>query len=150
MMVDDALFVVAVAGAAPSMTDLIGGQVQMTFAQPSVSLAHAKAGKLRILGVTSAKPVSSWPDAPPIAQAVPGFEATSWQGVVAPARTPAAIVNRLYSEVMKALGTPELRAKLSAESSEVGGMPPEKFRVFIAEEIAKWKRVVRVAHITVD
>jgi tripartite-type tricarboxylate transporter receptor subunit TctC len=139
-------------GAAPSMTDLIAGQVQMTFAQPSVSLGYAKAGRLRILGVTSAKRISAWPDAPPIAEAggLPGFEATSWQGLVAPARTPRPIVDRLYGEVVKALGSPEMRAKLVAESSEVGGMPPEQFGRFIASEIAKWKRVVKEANIKVE
>ena len=138
-------------GSAQSITELLGGQVQMTFAQPSVSLGHAKAGKLRILGVTSSKPIPSWPDALPIAQAgVPGFEATSWQGVVAPARTPRPIVDRLYTEIMKALGTPELRAKLAAESSEVGGMPPEQFTKFLANEIQKWKRVVKDANIKIE
>jgi tripartite-type tricarboxylate transporter receptor subunit TctC len=139
-------------GAAPSMTDLVGGQVQMTFAQPSVSLGHAKAKRLRILGVTSLKPVASWPEAPPIADTpgLRGFEATSWQGVVAPARTPQPIVNRLYQEVVKALDSADLRAKLSAESSEPGGMPPADFARFIANEIAKWKRVVKEANIKVE
>jgi tripartite-type tricarboxylate transporter receptor subunit TctC len=137
-------------GAAQSMTELLGGQVQSTLAQPSVSLGHAKAGKLRILGVTSAKPVASWPDAPPIAQTLPGFEATSWQGVVAPLKTPAPIVQRLYTEIVKALNSPELKTKLAAESSEVGGMPPEEFRKFLASEIAKWKRVVKDAHIKIE
>ncbi|HEX2831341.1 MAG TPA: tripartite tricarboxylate transporter substrate binding protein [Burkholderiales bacterium] len=137
-------------GAAQSMTELLGGQVQSTLAQPSVSLGHAKAGKLRILGVTSAKPVASWPDAPPIAQTLPGFEATSWQGVVAPLKTPAPIVQRLYTEIVKALNSPELKTKLAAESSEVGGMPPEEFRKFLASEIAKWKRVVKDAHIRIE
>ena len=139
-------------GAAPSITDLIGGQVQMTFAQPSVSLAHAKAGKLRVLGVTSAKRISAWPEAPPIAEAggIPGYEATSWQGVVAPAKTPRAIVDRLHGEVVKALASPELRAKLAAESSEAGGMPPEQFGRHIANEIAKWKRVVKEANIKIE
>ena len=138
-------------GSAQSITELLGGQVQMTFAQPSVSLGHAKAGKLRILGVTSSKPISAWPDAPPIAQAgLPGFDATSWQGVVAPAKTPRAIVNRLHAEIVKALNTPELKAKLAAESSEVGGMPPEQFAQFIANEIAKWKRVVKDANIKIE
>jgi tripartite-type tricarboxylate transporter receptor subunit TctC len=79
-----------------------------------------------------------------------GFETTSWQGVVAPAKTPQAIVNRLYQEVVKALDSPELRAKLAAESSEPGGMPPPDFARFIAKEIAKWKRVVKEAHIKVE
>ena len=139
-------------GAAPSMTDLVGGQVQMTFAQPSVSLAHARANKLRILGVTSLKSVASWPEAPPLAQTagLQGFEAISWQGVVAPARTPPAIVTRLYDEVLKALNAPEMRAKLAAESSEVGGMPPPEFARFITGEIAKWKRVVKDANIKIE
>jgi tripartite-type tricarboxylate transporter receptor subunit TctC len=137
-------------GSAQSITELLGGQVQLTFAQPSVSLGHAKAGKLRILGVTSLKPLSTWPDAQPIAQVLPGFEATSWQGVVAPARTPRPIVDRLYTEIMKALATPELKAKLAAESSEVGGMPPEQFGKFLASEIAKWKRVVKDANIKIE
>ncbi|MGZ5093727.1 MAG: Bug family tripartite tricarboxylate transporter substrate binding protein [Burkholderiales bacterium] len=139
-------------GAAPSIIDLVGGQVQMTFAQPSVSLPHAKAGKLRVLGVTSTKAVASWPDAPPIAQAagLPGFEATSWQGIVAPARTPKVIVDRLYSEFVKALNSSEIRAKLAAESSEVGGMPPEEFARYIRDEISKWKRVVKEANIKVE
>jgi tripartite-type tricarboxylate transporter receptor subunit TctC len=139
-------------GAAPSMTDLVGGQVQMTFAQPSVSLGHARAKKLRILGVTSLKSVASWPDAPPIAQTpgLQGFEATSWQGLVAPARTPPAIVARLYDEVVKALNSPDMRAKLAAESSEPGGMPPPEFARFIASEIVKWKRVVKEANIKVE
>jgi tripartite-type tricarboxylate transporter receptor subunit TctC len=139
-------------GSAQSITEVLGGQVQMTFAQPSVSLGHAKAGKLRILGVTSAKPIAVWPDAPPIAQAggLPGFEATSWQGCVAPAKTPRAIVNRLHAEIVKALNTPELKAKLAAESSEVGGMPPEQFAAFVSNEIAKWKRVVKEANIKIE
>jgi tripartite-type tricarboxylate transporter receptor subunit TctC len=139
-------------GAAPSMTDLIGGQVQMTFAQPSVSLGHAKAGKLRILGVTSLKPVASWPDAPPIAAAasLPGFEATSWQGVVAPSKTPKTIIARLHGEIVRALNAPDLRAKLAAESSEPGGMPPDEFGQYIRKEIEKWKRVVKDANIKIE
>jgi tripartite-type tricarboxylate transporter receptor subunit TctC len=134
------------------MIDLVAGQIQMTFAQPSVSLGYAKAKRLRVLGVTSLKRVASWPEAPPIAETagLQGFEATSWQGVVAPARTPQPIVNRLYQEVVKALNSADVRAKLAAESSEPGGMPPPEFARFIASEIAKWKRVVKEANIKVE
>jgi tripartite-type tricarboxylate transporter receptor subunit TctC len=139
-------------GSAPSIIDLVGGQIHMTFAQPSVSLPHAKAGRLRVLGVTSLKPVASWPDAPPLAQAagLPGFEATSWQGVVAPGKTPKVIISRLHSEIVKALNAPDIRAKLAAESSEIGGMAPEQFAQYIRDEIAKWKRVVKDANIKVE
>jgi tripartite-type tricarboxylate transporter receptor subunit TctC len=139
-------------GAAPSMTDLMGGHVHMTFAQPAVSLGPAKAGKLRILGVTGLKPLASWPDAPPIAQAgpLPGFEASSWQGVVAPAKTPKPIVARLHAEIVKALQSPEIRNRLEAEGSELGGISPAEFAQLIRAEIAKWTRVVKEANIKVE
>ncbi|HYC48138.1 MAG TPA: tripartite tricarboxylate transporter substrate binding protein [Burkholderiales bacterium] len=138
-------------GAAPSMADLVAGQVHMTFAQPSASLGYIRAKRLRALGVTSLKPLASWPEAGPVAEAgLPGFESSSWQGVVAPARTPPAIIRRLYDEVVKALATPDLRAKLAAESSEAGGMPPAEFRSMIAAEIARWTRVVKDANIRIE
>ena len=138
-------------GAAPSMADLVAGQVHMTFAQPSASLGYIRAKRLRALGVTSLKPLASWPEAGPVAEAgLPGFESSSWQGVVAPARTPPAIIRRLYDEVVKALATPDLRAKLAAESSEAGGMSPAEFRSMIAAEIARWTRVVKDANIRIE
>jgi tripartite-type tricarboxylate transporter receptor subunit TctC len=138
-------------GSAPSIIDLVAGNVQMTFAQPSVALPHAKGGKLRVLGVSSRTAVPSWPEAPPIAQSgLPGFEATSWQGVVAPGRTSRDIVARLFGEIVKGLQASDMRAKLAAESSEVGGMPPEEFAQYIRKEIAKWKRVVKEANIKVE
>ena len=139
-------------GSAPSIADLVAGQVQTTFSQPSVALPHAKAGRLRVLGVTSLKPIAAWPDAPPIARAgsLPGFEATSWQGIVAPARTPKHIVSILHSEVVRGLNSSDIRTKLATESSEVGGMPPEEFGRYIRDEIEKWKRVVRDANIKVE
>jgi tripartite-type tricarboxylate transporter receptor subunit TctC len=139
-------------GAALSITELLGERVHVTFAQPAVSLSHAKAGKLRVLGVTSARPLSSWPDAPPIAQAgrLPGFEATSWQAVLAPAKTPKPIIARLHAEIVKALNSPELQAKLTAEGSETGGMPPEQFARFFRAEVAKWTQVVKDAKIRIE
>jgi tripartite-type tricarboxylate transporter receptor subunit TctC len=137
-------------GAAPSMTDLLAGQVQMTFSQPAVTLTHAKAGKVRILGVTSLKRLPSWPDAAPIAETVPGFEAASWQGVVLPARTPKPIVQRLHGEIVKALHSKEIEGRLLAEGSEIGGISPEAFGRYIAGEIAKWTKVVRDANIKIE
>lgn len=137
-------------GAAPSMTDLLAGQVQMTFAQPAVSLSHAKSGKLRILGVTSMKRLASWPDAPPIAETVPGYESASWQGVVLPAKTPKALVDRLHGEIVKALHSREIEGRLIAEGSEIGGISPEEFGRYIKSEIAKWTRVVKEAGIRIE
>lgn len=137
-------------GAATSITDLIGGQIHSTFAQPAVMLTHARSGKLRVLGVTVKKRLASWPDAPPIAETVPGYESSSWQAVVAPARTPPAIIARLHREIVTALNSTELRKRLTAEGSEIGGMPPEEFSAFIKSEIEKWSKVVRDAHIKIE
>lgn len=137
-------------GSGQSITELLAGQVQMTFVQPSITIANAKAGKLRVLAVTSKKRLESWKDAPPIADTVPSYEATSWQGVVAPAKTPKPIIDRLHAEIVKALNAPDLHGKLIAEGSEIGGIAPEAFRRHIRDEIAKWTKVVKDANIPVE
>jgi tripartite-type tricarboxylate transporter receptor subunit TctC len=137
-------------GAGPSMVDLLAGQVQMTFSQPAVTLSHAKAGKVRILGVTSLKRLASWPDAPPVADAVPGYESSSWQGIVLPAKTPKTIVDRLHAEVVKALHSKEIETRLVAEGSEIGGIAPDAFGRYIKAEIAKWTKVVKDANIKIE
>ena len=137
-------------GAAPSMTDLMAGQVHSTFAQPASVLPHAKAGKIKVLGVTAKKRLASWPDAPPVTETVTGYESASWQGVVVPARTPPAIVERLYREVVAALNSAELKKRLTDEGSEIGGMPPAEFTNYIRAEIAKWTKVVKDANIRVE
>jgi len=138
-------------GAAPSLMELIAGQVHMTMSQPGVMLPHARSGKLKVLAVTSLKRLASWPEAPPVAEAgLPGFEASSWQGVVAPAKTPAAIIGRLHAEVVKALRSPEVEKRLRAEGSEIGGIAPEEFGRYIQTEIAKWSRVVKEANLKIE
>lgn len=137
-------------GAGQSTIDLLAGQVHSTIAQPASALPHAKAGKMRILGVTSTKRLASWPDAPPVAETVAGYESSSWQGLVVPARTPAPIIERLYREVVAALNTGELNKRLLAEGSEIGGMPPAEFANYIRTEIAKWSKVVKDANIKID
>jgi len=131
-------------GAAQATAETVAGHVQMTFSQPAVMLPHAKAGRVKVLGVTSLKPLASWPEARPVAEAgLPGFETSSWQGVVAPARTPKPIVERLHREFVKALHSPEVERRLLAEGSEIGGIAPEAFAAYIRSEIAKWSRVVK-------
>ncbi len=137
-------------GSAQSVTDVMGGQVHATFAQPPVMLAQAKAGKLKVLGVTSRKRHASWPDAPPIAQALPGYEAASWQGLVVPARTPSAVIDKLHRETVVALNSGELRKRLLAEGSEIGGMLPTEFGAYIRSELTKWTKVVRDSNIRVE
>ena len=137
-------------GSGQSITELLAGQVQMTFIQPSITIAHAKSGKLRVLAVTGKSRLAAWKEAPPIADAVPGYEATSWQGVLAPAKTPKPIIDRLHAEIVKALNTPEISGRLLAEGSEIGGISPEAFGRHIRDEIAKWKKVVKDANIQVE
>ena len=90
------------------------------------------------------------PDIPAIAETLPGYEATSWQGVVAPAGTPRAIVLRLQSEIAKALRAPEVGERLAAEGAEAGANTPEEFAAYIKREIAKWSKVVKEAGIKVE
>ncbi len=138
-------------GAAQSIIELLAGQVQATLAQPVGVLGHAKTGKLRLLAVSSLKRLSSWPDAPPMSEAgLPGYEEHSWQGVVAPAKTPRPILMRLHAEIVKALNSPDFRDRQIAEGSEVGGGTPEAFAQLIRSEIAKWIRVVKDANIKVE
>ncbi len=138
-------------GAAQATGEVVAGQIQMTFSQPAVMLPHGKAGRLKVLGVTSLKRLNSWPEAPPVAEAgLPGFEASSWQGVLAPARTPRPIVDRLHREIVKALHSPEVERRLLTEGSEIGGGSPEAFAAYIRNEIAKWTRVVKEAGIRAE
>lgn len=137
-------------GSGQSIVELVGGHVEMTLAQPTVVLPHARNKRLRILGVTGLKPLGAWPEARPVAEAVPGYESTSWQGLVVPARTPKPVIDRLHAEVVKALHSPDLENKLRTEGSEIGGMPPEAFAAHIKSEIAKWTQVVKTAKIVLQ
>lgn len=137
-------------GSGQSVTEVLAGQVQMTFIQPSITITHAKAGRLKVLGVTGKSRLASWKDAAPIADVLPGYEASSWQGVLAPANTPKPIIDRLHAEIVKALNSPEISGRLVAEGSEIGGISPEEFGRYIRTEIVKWKKVVRDANIQVE
>jgi len=137
-------------GSAQATTEVLAGRVHMTFSQPAVMLTHARAGKLKVLAVTSRKRLASWADAPPIAEAVPGYEANSWQGVVVPARTPDPVIRRLNSEIIAALNSPAIKGRLLAEGSEIGGISPEEFARYIRNEIEKWIKVVRDSGLRLD
>jgi tripartite-type tricarboxylate transporter receptor subunit TctC len=138
-------------GSAPALTDLIGGQVNLMFDNLPSSLPHIKAGKLRALAVTSGKRSPALPDVPTIAEAgLPGFEASSWFGVFAPAGTPKEIITRLNMEIVKALTSPELKERLAAQGAEAVGNSPEQFAAHIRSETAKWAKVVKASGATVD
>jgi tripartite-type tricarboxylate transporter receptor subunit TctC len=138
-------------GSAPALTDLMGGQVQLMFDNLPSSLGFIKAGKLRALAVTSAERASALPDVPTIAESgVPGFEASSWFGVLAPAGTPREIVQKLNAEIAKWLATPEAREKLASQGAIAAGGTPEDFARHIAAETAKWAKVVKASGAKVD
>ena len=138
-------------GSAPAISDLAGGQVQLMFDNLPSSLAMIKAGKLRAIAVTSAQRAPALPDIPTIAESgLPGFEATSWFGVVAPAGTPPAIISRLNSEIDKWLQSPEGKEKLLTQGAVPAGGTPEQFAAHIRTETDKWAKVVKASGAKVD
>jgi tripartite-type tricarboxylate transporter receptor subunit TctC len=134
-------------GAAPAITDLLSGQVQVLFISPLVSIEHIKTGRLRALAVTTATRSDALPDIPTMGEFVPGHEASIWFGVGAPKATPAEIVDKLNKEINASLADPKIKARLA----DLGGTPlvgsPADFGKFIAEETEKWGKVIRSANI---
>jgi tripartite-type tricarboxylate transporter receptor subunit TctC len=123
----------------------------MTFDNITTALPLAKAGKLRALAVTTAKRSSVAPDVPTLAESgLPGFEVGSWQGVFAPAGTPPVIVKRLNAEIVKILGTPEVREKLGALGAEIVADSPEEFAALVKSEVVRWSDVVKKSGARVD
>ncbi len=138
-------------GSAPALQDLLGGQVQLMFDNLPPSLPQIKAGKLRALAVTSVTRAPALPDVPTMAEAgLPGYEASSWFGVLAPAGTPPAIVAKLNAEIAKWLATPEAKEKLSKQGANAAGGTPEDFAKHIAAETAKWAKVVKDSGAKID
>ncbi len=138
-------------GSAPALTDLMGGQVQIMFDNLPSALPQIKGGKLKALAVTSAQRASALPDVPTIAEAgLPGFEATSWFGLLAPAGTPKDVITKLNAEVAKWLATPEAREKLASQGAIAAGKTPEDFAQHIVAETAKWQKVVKESGAKVD
>jgi len=135
-------------GSGQGVVDLLAGHVSLMTPSILTALPYAKEGRLHALGVTSAKRADGAPDIPTIGEAgVPGYEATQWFGVLAPAGTPRDIVNRLHSQVVRALRAPEIRDRLSADGAEPVGSTPEEFAAYIRSETKKWADVIRNAGI---
>ncbi|HXN67081.1 MAG TPA: tripartite tricarboxylate transporter substrate binding protein [Bradyrhizobium sp.] len=137
-------------GTALAVTDLIAGQVQVVFADPISALPHIKAGTLLALAVTSKErsPVAS--DVPTIAESgYPGFDAIAWHGILAPANTPTAIINRLNAEIVAALKDPETKGLLEKQAIQTVGNSPQAFADFIKQDIAIWKEVAEQARVEV-
>jgi len=138
-------------GSSPALTDVMGGQVQVMFDNLPSSLALIKAGKLRAIAVTSMVRAPALPNVPTINESgLPGFEASSWFGVLAPAGTPAPIVARINAEVNKWLQSADAREKLLAQGAEAAGGSPEQFAAFIRSETEKWAKVVKASGAKVD
>ena len=138
-------------GSAPARTDLLGGQVQMMFESMIGVLPFVQSGKLRALAVSGAKRSPAAPNIPTMAEAgVPGYQASGWVGVLAPAATPKPIIIRLNSEIDKVLKLPEVADRLSNSGAEPAGGTPEQFAAFIRAEIAKWTRVVKLSGARVE
>jgi len=138
-------------GSSPALTDLMGGQVQIMFDNLPSALPQIKAGKLRAIAVTSLKRAPVLPDVPTISESgLPGFEASSWFGVLAPAGTPAPIVARINAEVNKWLQSAEAREKLLSQGAEAAGGSPEQFANHIRAESEKWAKVVKASGAKVD
>src|ERR1019366_2945632 len=130
-------------GGAPALTDLLGGQVQVMFSPLPESIATVKAGKVRALAVTTATRSEALPDVPPVGDSVPGFEASTWQGIGAPAGTPIEIIDRLYKEIKSALADPQIKARLADLGSIPPPMSPAEFKNMIVAATDKWGKVVR-------
>ncbi len=138
-------------GTGPAMTDLVGGRVQLIFSTMPPALPHIKAGRLRALGVTTAKRAAAAPDVPTIAESgVKGFNVANWQGILAPAKTSGAIVRKLNRDVLATLKLPGMSEALAAQGLEPAGSTPGEFAALIKAEIAKYTQVVKAAGIHID
>ena len=138
-------------GVGSALIELLGGQISMVFGGVPGVAPHIRSRKLRALGVTTPTRTAVFPDIPTIAEAgVAGYEVTLWYGVLAPAGTPAPIVRTLNQALVRALGTPEMRERMSAEGAEPAPTTPEQFRVFIKSEIDRWIPVLKSSGIRLD
>ena len=137
-------------GAAPGVTDLIAGQVQFGFGAVAVGLAHVKAGRLRALATSGVKRLSQFPDIPAMNETLAGFEVVNWYGMVVPAGTPAEIVARLNTELLRAMKHPETAERLIAQGTDPAGTSPAAFGAFMRAETAKWAQVIKAANIRAD
>ena len=138
-------------GAGPAMTDLIAGNVMLSFATMPSSMTLVKAGKLKVLAVTGAKRSSLMPEVQTTAEAgLPGHEVSAWYSIVVRAGTPKAIIDQLHGAAVKALQFPDVRERLIAEGADPIGNNPEEFSAFIRVETEKWANVVKTARMKVD
>ena len=138
-------------GAGPALTDLIGGQVDLYLSTPQAAIGQIKAGTVHALAVSSTARTAALPQTPTLAESgIQGADVSSWYGVLVPAKTPQAIIDRLNAEVIKALAAPEVRESLTGEGGEVLGGTPKQFADFLRAEQAKWSKVVKESGVKLD
>jgi tripartite-type tricarboxylate transporter receptor subunit TctC len=138
-------------GTAPSVTDLISGQVDATFTGTPAVLPHIRSGRLRALAVSSPQRIAALPETPTVAESgYPGFEADQWYGIVAPAGTPPAVVGRLNAEINKALALPDVAQQLAAEGAAPMPGLPQAFGELVAREIPRWREVIKAGNVKID
>ena len=131
-------------GTGQSLTDVIGGQVQMMMSSMLPAVPHVKTGRLRALGVTSARRAALYPDLPTLAESgLPGFETTSWHGMLAPVRTPRALTQRIHAELVKMLNQPDVKAIFANQGMDVVASTQEEFAAYIRSESEKWTKVIK-------
>jgi len=134
-------------GIPPAVTDVLGGRVTMLFTTTISAAPHIKAGKLRAVAITSAKRQASMPDVPTIGETLPGYRAEAFQGMVAPAGVPQAIVNKVAAEVARIVRLPDVAQRFQLDGAEPVGSTPQEFSAFLKAEMQKWGKVIRDAGI---
>ncbi len=137
-------------GSTPAFNDLLAGHVQYCIEAVPIGLQHVRSGRLLALATTGDKRLPFLPDVPAIKETFAGYEVQNWYGMVLPAGTPGALVNRLHAEIVKVMNMPEIRAKLDAQGTYPVGSTPAAFAVFRKAEEVKWARVIKEAHIKAE
>ena len=141
---------IAYRGGALAVNDLLGGQLQVIFAPLVEVLQLVRTDKVRALGITTTKRSPLLPEVPTIAEALPGYEIALWNGLVAPAKTPPEIIERINKATIDALRSAELKAKLAEQGSEPVGNTPAEFKAFIDSELIKWRKLVEISGASVQ
>jgi len=147
MMAGVKLVAVPYRGGGPALIDMLSGQVDVIFVPTPASIEYVRAGRLRALGVTSTTRVEALPELPPVAESVPGYEASSWYGICAPSNTPAGIIDKLNREINAGLADPTIKARLADMAGTPLAGSPADFAKLIAEDTEKWGKVIRSANI---
>ena len=137
-------------GSAPALTDLAAGNVDLMFDNLGVSLALVKGGQLKLLGVATQKRMAALPDVPTIAESLAGFESAAWFAIVAPPKTPPAVVDKINADVNEALRDDEVRQRLAQLSAEPIGGTPQATAAYMREEIERWYNVIKAANVKLD